>query len=129
MRVYLDAVLIIYLIDQNPTFEPLISAWLAANPCDIVSSELGRLEALVLPTRNAATARIAAFETFFSSGVNELVPFTRAVYDRAIQIRAQSKFKTPDALHLAAAVESGCDKFLTNDHQLKRYTGIPVEVI
>lgn len=129
MRVYLDSVLIIYLIDQHPTFEPLVSAWLTANPCDIVSSELGRLEALVLPTRNGDAARVAAFETFFSSGVSELVPFTRAVYDRAVHIRATTKIKTPDALHLAAAVESGCDLFLTNDHQLRHFTGITVEVI
>ena len=129
MRVYLDSVLIIYLVDQNPTFGPLVKSWLTAKPCDLVSSELGRLESLVLPVRVGDAARISAFETFFHSAVQEMVPFTRAVYDRAVQIRASTKFKTPDALHLAAAVEAGCDAFLTNDQQLKQFTGIPVEVI
>lgn len=129
MRVYLDSVLIIYLIDQNAVWRPLVHAWLAANPCDLISSELGRMEALVLPVRQNDPLRISAFDTFFQLGVQEVVQFTRAVFDRAVQIRAHTKFKTPDSLHLAAAVEYGCDRFLTNDQQLKQFTGITVEVI
>jgi predicted nucleic acid-binding protein len=52
-----------------------------------------------------------------------------AVYDRAAEIRAQHGFKTPDAIHLAAAIESGCDRFLTNDRRLARFTGITVEIM
>ena len=37
--------------------------------------------------------------------------------------------KTPDALHLAAAIEGGCTGFLTNDAQLARFAGLAVEVI
>ena len=44
-------------------------------------------------------------------------------------IRAQYNFKTPDSLHLAAAVISNCDVFLTNDHRLNRFTGISIETI
>jgi hypothetical protein len=32
-------------------------------------------------------------------------------------------------LHLAAAVESGCDVFLTNDAQLTRFAAFTVEVV
>ena len=38
-------------------------------------------------------------------------------------------FKTPDSIHLAAAVEARCDVYLTNDNQLTQYTGITVEVV
>jgi len=34
-----------------------------------------------------------------------------------------------DSLHLAAAVISNCDVFLTNDHRLNRFTGISIETI
>ncbi len=34
-----------------------------------------------------------------------------------------------DALHLAAAIESGCDVFLTNDNQLASFTDITIEVL
>ena len=43
-------------------------------------------------------------------------------------IRAQYGFKTPDAVYLAAAVISGCDVSLTNDHRLDRFSDIAVEV-
>lgn len=131
MYVFLDSAAVIYLIEQNPVFGPKVEAWLNANPCDIVSSELVRMETLILPTRNADASRVTEFETFFATRVAVLLALDRPIFDRAVQIRATTKFKTPDALHLAAAVESGCDKFVTNDndHQLKSYTGIPVEVI
>lgn len=49
--------------------------------------------------------------------------------DHATDIRAHYGFKTPDAIHLAAAVVSGCDVFLTNDHRLDRFSDLAVEVV
>ncbi len=129
MRAYIDSVAIIYLVEQNPAFAPAVEAWLVANPCDLVSSELGRMECLVVPVRNADAAVIAEFEDFFRNRVSELATFSRAVYDRAVAIRATTRIKTPDALHLAVAVEAACDVFLTNDPQLATFTGIRVELI
>lgn len=129
MRAYIDSALVIYFVEQNAAFAPRVEAWLRANPCDIVSSDLVRMECLVVPVRMNAAATIADFEDFFLTRVAEFVPFTRAVYDRAIDIRATTPIKTPDALHLAAATESGCDVFVTNDPQLTRYTGVPVQMI
>jgi predicted nucleic acid-binding protein len=129
VRAYLDSVLVIYLIEQNPAFAPAVESWLLGHPCDVVSSELVRLECLVVPTRNGDAARVADFESFFQTRVAEMVPLGRAVFDRAIGIRANHRFKTPDALNLAAAVEAGCDVYVTNDLQLRRFTDIAVEVI
>jgi len=54
----------------------------------------------------------------------------RITNERATDLRAKYlKLKTPDALHLAAAIESGCDAFVTNDFGLKVITEIRVEVI
>src|SRR5579883_257959 len=109
VRAYLDSVTVIYLVEQNPAFAPAVESWLLANPADLVSSELVRMEALVLPIRNSDAGRIVDFERFFATQVVEMVPLTRAVFDRATNIRAAfPAFKTPDAIHLAAAVESGC---------------------
>jgi predicted nucleic acid-binding protein len=129
MRVYIDSVLIVYAVEQTPQFALAVEAWLLANTCDLVSSELGRMECLIVPVRNNDTALIADFEDYFLNRVAELLPLTRAVFDRAVTIRATTRIKTPDALHLAAAVEAGCDLFLTNDAQLASFTGIRVELI
>ncbi|HEX4610339.1 MAG TPA: hypothetical protein VH092_19270 [Urbifossiella sp.] len=37
------------------------------------------------------------------------------------------RYGLADALHLAAAIESGCDRFLTNDGQLANFPDILVE--
>ena len=66
---------------------------------------------------------------FFGARVDDLVGFTGAVFRRAAEIRASHNFKTPDALHLAAAVEGGCTAFLTNDGRLTRFAGLAVEVV
>lgn len=58
-----------------------------------------------------------------------MVPLTREVVDRAMALRARYGFKTPDAIHLAAAIVGQCDSFLTNDRRLKKCTDIQVEVI
>jgi len=39
------------------------------------------------------------------------------------------KFKLGDSIHLAAAVEAGCDRFLTNDTRLSKFPDITVEVL
>ena len=129
MRVFLDAALVIYLVEQNPVFGPRVEAWLIANPCDLVSTELVRMESLILPVRSNDSARVTEFEDFFALQVSEIVNLSRAVFDQAVKIRALYSFKAPDSLHLAAAVEAGCDVFLTNDQKLTRFTGIRVEVI
>ncbi len=66
---------------------------------------------------------------FFNAHVDALVDFTGAIFRRAAEIRASHGFKTPDALHLAAAVVGGCSAFLTNDAQLARFSGLTVEVV
>lgn len=51
-------------------------------------------------------------------------------FDFCIDLRAKYiRLKTPDALHLAAAILSGCDVFLTNDQRLSVITEIRVETI
>lgn len=127
---YLDSAPVIYLIERHSTFGPRTAAWLAANATTQVSSELTRLECLVRPARLGQLGCVQDFENFFAGQLDLFVGLTRPVFDRAVQVRATyPRFKTPDALHLATAVEAGCDVFLTNDHQLKQFTGITVEVV
>jgi predicted nucleic acid-binding protein len=129
MRIYLDSAPIIYLVEQSPGFALRTEAKLASLGGDRVSSELGLMESLVRPLRNQDAKRVQEFEDFFSIQLAEVVNLTRDVYRLAARIRADYRFKTPDAIHLAAAVHFGCDRFMTNDAQLKQFTGITVEVV
>jgi uncharacterized protein len=64
--------------------------------------------------------KLAVFDAFFGRPDVRHIPITTAVFDRATQIRVAFNFKLADALHLAAAVEGGCDRFLTDDNRLSR---------
>jgi predicted nucleic acid-binding protein len=57
------------------------------------------------------------FDRFFAAC--EMIALNRAVFEQATRLRAKNQLKTPDALHLAAAVHAGCDELWTNDQQLK----------
>ncbi|MXV92505.1 MAG: type II toxin-antitoxin system VapC family toxin [Chloroflexi bacterium] len=47
----------------------------------------------------------------------------------AAEIRARFSLRTPDALHAATAIESGCDAFLTNDRGFRRVHDLNVLVL
>jgi predicted nucleic acid-binding protein len=105
-----------------------MTALRAAND-EVAVSDLTRMECRVKPMRLGNATALGLFDGFFVQPDVRLVPLTTAVFDKATQIRAAFPFKTVDALHLAAAVESGCDRFLTNDTRLSKFTDIPVEVL
>ncbi|CAK8725555.1 hypothetical protein KKHLCK_17015 [Candidatus Electrothrix laxa] len=71
----------------------------------------------------------SAYEDFFSGPCSDYIPLSSEVFEKATELRAEYSVKTPDAIHLAAALVSRCDIFLTNDLRLNRVdVGISVEV-
>ena len=130
MRLYLDAVVIIYAVERIEPWAELVAARMTGEQITSLTSELSCLECKVRPLRLNQEDVIVGFEAFFAEGVSELLPVSREVLERAAALRAQHHFlKTPDAIHLAAAIEGKCDVFLTNDHRLDRFTEITVEVL
>jgi uncharacterized protein len=131
MRIYLDSVVVIYLVEQPAGFGQAAEARVNSfAPFDLVSSDLVRMEAVILPRRNGDAALLADFDAYFATQVAEFVPLDWPVFDRAATLRASyTKVKTPDAIHLAAAILSGCDLFLTNDPDLMVVPDIRVELI
>lgn len=129
MRIYLDAAPVIYTVQSVAPYAAKVDARLAAPGVIRVASELTRLECRVMPIRQSDARLLKNFDAYFTGAVAELVDLSRDVMDRATAVRAQYGFKTPDAIHLAAAVVARCDVFLTNDHRLDRFAGITIEVV
>ncbi len=132
MRIYGDSVILIYYFEGTPPFKAratsrLTALWAGGDV--LVNSDLVRLECRMLPIRLGDSVRLADYDNLFVQPNVTLVPMTSAVFDRATEIRAIHNFKVGDSLHLAAAVEGGCDHFLTNDARLSAFTGIPVELL
>jgi len=132
MLIYCDSVILIYFLDSIGPFHVRAVARMAAMPAagdTTAFSDLSRLQCRVKPLRLGATTTLADFDAFFARPDVRLVPITTAVFDRATAIRATHNFKLGDSLHLAAAVEARCDRFLTNDHRLHGFPDITVEVL
>lgn len=132
MLIYLDSNIVIYLIEQTPNWGPRASARLTtaiANQDQFVVSDITRLECRVGPLIAGDYPRLGRFDLFFGQAGLRVVGITRAVVDRATLVRADHGFRLGDSLHLAAAVEAGCDVFLTNDTRLSAFADITVEVL
>ena len=129
MRVYLDTVPVIHLVEEVPNYAELVDRRVSVADVIQVASDLARLECRVRPLREGNVALLHDYDEYFAEVVEEIVVLSRAVIDRATDIRARYGFRTPDAIHLAAAVVSGCAVFLTNDYRLHRFPDIAMDVI
>jgi predicted nucleic acid-binding protein len=132
MLIYFDSVIVIYLIDHTGPFHlravARLTSLLAAGD-QVAVSDLTRMECRVKPMRNGNAIKLGEFDAFFARSDVQVVPITTAAFDRATRIRAVHSFKLADSLHLAAAVEARCDRFLTNDVRLSAFPDLPVEVL
>jgi predicted nucleic acid-binding protein len=118
-RVYLDANIIIYAVEGFALYLDQIRALLTAvNAGEVVAvtSELTLAEVLVKPLKDQQPALQQAYQTFLTPTPElEVVPISLTVLLEAARLRATTKLKLPDAIHLATALHSQCDAFLTND--------------
>ena len=131
MIVALDANIVIYLIEANPIWTPIATARLTtlrAAGDQIAFCDAGRLECLVKPLGSGNATDVATYQSFFRSPQVQMLPVTGATWERAAQIGVTFRLKPLDSVHLAAAIEHGCGRFLTNDAKLACCTAIPVEV-
>jgi predicted nucleic acid-binding protein len=132
MLIYCDSVILMYYFDHTGPFNVRATnrlATLAAAGDRVAISDVVRLEYRVKPLKMGDVTKLTLFDAFCARPDVQVVPITTAVFDRATAIRVAHNFRLGDSLHLAAAVEGGCGRFLTNDTRLSGFTDIPVEVL
>lgn len=87
------------------------------------------MECRVKPLRQGDQTLLAKYDAFFSQSGLILAEISAAVIEQATEIRVRHRFKTPDAIHLATAIENNIAVFLTGDGELARCTALNVEVV
>jgi predicted nucleic acid-binding protein len=128
--VYWDSCIFIYRVQAVEPWAALIGQRLdALTDVRLFFTELTRLECRVLPIRTADIDLLALYERCFTSAEAEEIPITRPVFDLAAELRAMHRLRTPDALHAAAAIVSGCDEFWTNDGRLAQAVGERIRIV
>ena len=128
MRLYLDTAPVIYVVEQVPDFSQKILHYIQKPDIELVVSDLTWMECRVKPLTENKETLLADYDKFFSQSVIEIVELSRRVMERAAHIRSQYNIKTPDAIHLGAAIISKCDTFLTNDRRLERFKDTHITV-
>ncbi|MDE2798687.1 MAG: type II toxin-antitoxin system VapC family toxin [Gemmatimonadota bacterium] len=124
----LDTAPVIYVVEQVPDFSEKILHYIQKPDIELVVSDLTWMECRVKPLTENKETLLADYDKFFSQSVIEIVELSRRVLERAAHIRSQYNIKTPDAIHLGAAIISKCDIFLTNDRRLERFKDIHITV-
>ncbi len=132
-RLAFDTSPLIYLIEKHPVyFDRMVFIIQAVHntPIEGIASFLTLTEVLVQPLRAGNLTLAKDYEDILLNSVNfRLLPVDGPVARQAAHLRARYNLRTPDALHLATAITSGSDAFLTNDLDLKRVKDVRVIVL
>jgi predicted nucleic acid-binding protein len=132
-RLFLDTAPIVYYVEKNPRY--LVKVQEIFRQIDVgtltaVTSPVTLAECLVSPIRLGLTTLRQDFLDLIHGGSNTVfVPFGADTARLAAELRVRYNLSLPDAFQVAAAMEGGCDAFLTNDMMLKRVTELNVIVL
>jgi predicted nucleic acid-binding protein len=130
---FLDTSFFIYHIEKDKRYAPATRAFLISARTKrsvLCTSVVSVMEFSVKPHVKNDKELLDRFRNFLL--VFPVFPYdiNFDIADRAAKLRAQYAFlKGLDALQLAAAIEHGCDAFLTNDRKLKAIKDIEVFLI
>jgi predicted nucleic acid-binding protein len=95
-----------------------------------VASELVLLELLVAPLKKGLQDVADEIELMLMHFPHlQLAPVTRGVLVRAAEIRARYGLRTPDAIMIATAVESGATLAVTNDDAWRKVEEIKIVLL
>ena len=126
----LDTTPLIYFIEKNATYHPLVRPFfvaMAARKFLVVTSTITLVETLVHPIRNNHHQLAGRYREILLNTANlTTYDLTPDIAQKAAEIRANYQIRTPDAIQLAAALQGDAAFFLTNDLNLKKFAEIKV---
>ena len=126
-RIFLDTAPIIYFVEKKPSYYEKVASLLAANHnAEFFTSVISLTEYFPYPFKQPNRDElIREFDLFIREADIMVVDIDQKIAMEAARIRAEwPNFKTMDALQIAAALDCGCDLFLSNDRQLRQFTEI-----
>ena len=129
-KIFFDTAPIIYLLEKKTEhYANIVSLLKACKTSMLVSSAITVMEYLTYPYRVGDTDSVNDFFDFLADYNFTILPIDESVAGKAAKIRADSRIRSMDALQLAAAIQCGCDVFLTNDRRLRQFKAVPVLLV
>jgi predicted nucleic acid-binding protein len=126
----LDTAPLIFYMEDQPTYADLLAPFFEAvksGEIRIVMSTVTLLEVLVHPLKRGDESLAHEYnDILLSSPYIFTVPVTPATEQTAAELRAKNNLKTPDAIHLATAINHRADAFLTGDRDFGQFDLIKI---
>jgi predicted nucleic acid-binding protein len=120
----------IYFVEKNPIYVDRMRAVFQrvnSGTPQVITSVITLTEVLVMPIETGHTRYEQEYrDMLLNTDHITTLPVSVPIANRAAHLRARYRLRTPDALHIATAIISGCDAFLTNDLDLTRVQEVRV---
>jgi predicted nucleic acid-binding protein len=132
-RLGFDTSPVIYFVEANPRYDALVTETfqrVADGRLAGITTTVTLLEVLVVPLRQKNVRLQAEYRDLLLHSDNFMtLNITSGIAEIAADLRARYGLKTPDALQIGCAMDSGCEAFLCNDLTLKRITELRVLIL
>ncbi len=127
-KISLDANIILYYLHQDKNFGKQSLRLLAAikNKTKVISTLIYAESFVYIFEQADESLEKTQLKALEKIPKLKIVAPAKKICLLAAQLRAAYRLKTPDAIHLATAIDSGCDVFVTNDDSLKKVQEIKV---
>lgn len=123
----------IYFVEQHPKYiERMRVVFQNVNQgaTQVITSAITLTEVLVMPIEKGQEGYQREYRAMLLNTRSiKTIPVSVAIAEQAAELRAKYRLRTPDAIHVATALVSKCDAFLTNDVALKRVTELKILVL
>lgn len=132
-RIYIAAAPFIYFVEKHTDYFTRVYrvfGLIEATPLRAITSAITLTEIMVQPLRIGNTDLAQEYhDVLMTSNQFSLVSVTEDIAITAAAIRARYSLRTPDAIHVASAIKTGCDAIFTNDRDFRRVTDLNVLVL
>lgn len=129
-RVYFDTNPFIYFIEKHDEFfeavKPIFQM-LKDDEFTAYTSDFTLTETLIKPYKDNDQATIDLFRSLLlDTGYFSMLSISQETFLNAAKVGGETMMRTPDAIHMASAVENQCDYFITNDKRIRDYKSVKV---
>ncbi|GAB4516736.1 MAG: hypothetical protein OHK0046_22570 [Anaerolineae bacterium] len=129
-RIYIETAPLIYFVEENPQYVEKMEAvlkYIEQQEINAFSSVIILPEVLKRPLQEQRHDLAREYrKILIDSQQFQLLPVTLSIAEQSAALRARYNLRTPDALHVATALNAGCDAFLTNDGGIRRVTELQI---
>lgn len=125
----LDTAPLIYFIEENPAHIEIVRLFFEAMDRGsflVVTSTVTLLEVLVHPLRSNNTELAAEYRDILLNSRLMTLEISSGIAEQAARLRASYNIRTPDAIQISAALESGATHFFTNDIRLPEIPSLQI---